>query len=267
MRTGWRVGLAAVVAVLAGAVLLSGPSGVAEAVAALRGWADARGAAGMAGFGAAYVLLALLFVPGAVLTMAAGAVYGVGWGLVVVAVATTVADAAAFLLGRHVARDAVLRLMDRHPRFRVVDRAVSRGGWRIVALVRLNPTLPYSAGNYLFGVTGVPFPTFLASSAVFTLPGAWAYLYAGFLGVETLGGEARTAVEWAVLLFGLAVTVAAVAYVTVLARRALDEMNGREPATRESAPDALPQQPVVERRVAPRPKDAGDGPRRPPDKA
>ena len=149
MRIGWRVGSVGLLAGLAAVIYLSGPAGVEQAVAALRGWADARGAAGMAGFGAAYVLLALLFVPGAVLTMAAGAVYGVGWGLVVVAVATTVADAAAFLLGRHVARGAVLRLMDRHPRFRVVDRAVSRGGWRIVALVRLNPTLPYSATNYL----------------------------------------------------------------------------------------------------------------------
>ena len=236
MRVAWRAGLVAVFAGLAAALLLTGPAEVEGAVSALRGWADARGTGGMVGFGAAYVLLALLFVPGAVLTMAAGAVYGVGWGLVVVAVATTVADAAAFLLGRHVARAAVLRLMDRHPRFRVVDRALGRGGWRIVALVRLNPTLPYSASNYLFGVTGVPFPTFLASSAVFTLPGAWAYLYAGFVGVETLGGEARSTVEWAVLVFGLAVTVAAVAYVTVLARRALDEMNDREAGPGAPAP-------------------------------
>ena len=236
MRIGWRVGVVGLIGGLAVAVLLAGSSQAAETVSVLRGWAETRGAGGMVGFGAAYVLLALLFVPGAVLTMAAGAVYGVGWGLVVVAVATTVADAAAFLLGRHVARGAVLRLMNRYPRFRVVDRAVSRGGWRIVALVRLNPTLPYSASNYLFGVTGVPFPTFLASSAVFTLPGAWAYLYAGFLGFETLGGETRTTAEWGVLLFGLAVTVAAVAYVTVLARRALDEMDGRQPAAGGSAP-------------------------------
>ena len=236
MRIGWRVGVVGLLAGLAAAIFLSGPARVEEALSALRGWAQTRGAGGMVGFGAAYVLLALLFVPGAVLTMAAGAVYGVGWGLLVVAVATTVADAAAFLLGRHVARDAVLRLMRRYPRFRIVDRTISRGGWRIVALVRLNPTLPYSASNYLFGVTGVPFLTFLASSAVFTLPGAWAYLYAGFVGVETLAGEARTAAEWGVLLFGLAATAIAVAYVTVLARRALDELNGREAAPEESAP-------------------------------
>ncbi len=229
MRIGWRVGVVGLLAGLAAAVLLSGPSQAAETVSALRQWADARGAAGMVGFGAAYVALALLFVPGAALTMVAGAVYGIDWGLVVVAVATTVADAAAFLLGRHVARGAVLRLMDRHPRFRIVDRTISRGGWRIVALVRLNPTLPYSASNYLFGVTGVPFLTFLTSSAIFTLPGAWAYLYAGFVGIESLGGEARDAAEWVLLLLGLAVSVAAIAYVTVLARRALDEMNGSEP--------------------------------------
>ena len=235
MRTGWRVGLVLVVAGAAGAVLLSGPTGVDKAVSALRGWADARGAVGMVGFGAAYVVLALLFVPGAALTMVAGAAYGIGRGLVVVAVATTVADAAAFLIGRHVARAAVLRLMDRHPRFRMADRAISRGGWRIVALVRLNPTLPYSASNYLFGVTGVPFLTFLASSAVFTLPGAWAYLYAGFVGVETLAGEARSTAERAVLLFGLAVTLAAIAYVTVLARRALDDMNVGDPPRGKSA--------------------------------
>ena len=221
---------------LAVAILLSGPSQVGEAVSALRLWAQARGTGGMIGFGAAYVVLALLFVPGAALTVVAGAVYGVGWGLVVVAIATTVADAAAFLLGRHVAREAVLRLLDRHPRFRVVDRTISRGGWRIVALVRLNPTLPYSASNYLFGVTGVPFLTFLTSSAIFTLPGAWAYLYAGFVGIETLSGEARGTAEWALLLLGLAATVAAIAYVTVLARRALDELNAGEPPRPNSAP-------------------------------
>lgn len=125
-------------------------------VESLRLWATSRGSTGMVEFGLAYVVLALLFVPGAILTMVAGGMYGVGWGLVVVAIATSVADAAGFLLGRYVARDTVVRLMDRYPRFKVVDRTIVEGGWRIVALVRLNPTIPYSVSNYLFGVTGVP---------------------------------------------------------------------------------------------------------------
>ena len=195
-----------------------------DAVGMLRSWAEARGTVGMVGFGAAYVALALLLVPGAALTMMAGAVFGVGWGIVVVAIATSVADAAAFLLSRYVARDAVVRLMDRHPRFKSVDRTLSHGGWRIVALIRLNPTIPYSASNYLFGVTSVSFLPFLISSGIFTLPGAFAYLYLGYVGAETLGGSSRSSVEWTLLVLGLVVTIAAVAYVTVLARRELAEL-------------------------------------------
>jgi uncharacterized membrane protein YdjX (TVP38/TMEM64 family) len=193
-------------------------------IVSLRSWADASGPTGMVGFGAAYVVLALLFVPGAALTMVAGAVFGIGWGMVVVAIATSVADAAAFLLGRYIARGAVVRLMERYPRFKIIDRTISLGGWRIVALIRLSPALPYSASNYLFGVTSVPFFPFLISSGIFTLPGALAYLYLGYVGAETVSGSSRNAVEWALLSVGLAVTFVAIGYVTVLARRTFAEL-------------------------------------------
>ena len=218
MRLVFFTGLAVAALVIVRAVPLDAMVGT------LRAWVEAGGPIGMVGFGAAYVVLALLFVPGAALTMVAGAVLGVGWGIVVVAIATSVADAAAFLLGRYVARGAALRLMDRYPRFRIVDRTISRGGWRIVALVRLNPTIPYSASNYLFGVTGVSFVPFLISSGIFTLPGAFAYLYLGYVGAETIGGSGRSLIEWALLLLGLAVTMLAIVYVTVLARRELAEL-------------------------------------------
>jgi uncharacterized membrane protein YdjX (TVP38/TMEM64 family) len=217
-----RAALFAGLAVAALAIVRTVP--LDTVVGTLRAWVEAGGPIGMVGFGAAYVVLALLFVPGAALTMVAGAVLGVGWGIVVVAIATSVADAAGFLLGRYVARGAALRLMDRYPRFKIVDRAISRGGWRIVALIRLNPTIPYSASNYLFGVTGVPFLPFLISSGIFTLPGAFAYLYLGYVGAETIGGSGRDPVEWAMLILGLVVTLIGIAYVAVLARRELAEL-------------------------------------------
>ena len=192
---------------------------VGPLIETLRSWMETSGSIGMVGFGVAYVVLALAFVPGAALTMVAGAVFGLGWGLLVVAIATSVADAVAFLTGRYVARNAVLRLMDRYPLFKIVDRTISRGGWRIVALIRLSPALPYSASNYLFGVTSVPFFPFLISSGIFTLPGALAYLYLGYVGAETVSSSGRNAVEWALLSLGLAVTFVAIWYVTVLARR------------------------------------------------
>ena len=127
----------------------------AEWVPALREWVAAHGMLGAVTFGAAYVMAALLFVPGAVLTLAAGGLFGPVWGLVLVAIATSVADAVAFLVGRHLARDRVARLARHSRRFGAIDAAITRGGWRVVALLRLSPTVPYSASSYLDGLTGV----------------------------------------------------------------------------------------------------------------
>ena len=213
------------VALLAGMLLLAGSLPLESGLSALRAWVDARGAFGMVGFGTAYVLLVLVLVPGAALTLIAGGVFGFAWGVVIVAIATSVADATAFLLARYVARGAIERLTRGSPRFAVVDRAVTEGGWRIVALLRLNPTIPYSLSNYLFGVTGVAFGPYLLASGLFTLPGAFAYVYLGYVGAETLGGRSRGPLEWVLLVVGLLATIAAVVYVNFLARRALADMD------------------------------------------
>ena len=147
---------------------------------------------------------------------------GIGELLLLAAVEqASVADAVAFLLARYVAREAVVALKRRHPRFQAFDHALGNGGWRIVALLRLNPAIPYSASNYLFGISGVTFLPYLVASGVFTLPGAFAYTYLGYVGAETIGGETRNIIEWGVLVLGLAVTILTVIYVTILARRAL----------------------------------------------
>lgn len=191
---------------------------------ALRAWVTSHGLVGMFVFGAAYVVLVLLLVPGAAVTLATGALFGPLTGVLVVAVATSVADAVAFLLARYMARDAVVALKSRHPRFQMFDRTLCEGGWRIVALIRLNPAIPYSASNYVFGVSGVAFLPYLVASGLFTLPGAFTYTYLGYAGAEAIGGETRSIIEWGVLILGLAATIGTVFYVTVLARRAAAAM-------------------------------------------
>ena len=192
-----------------------------SAVPNLRGWVAERGVLGMVGFGLAYAVAALLFVPGAALTLLAGGIFGLGWGIVVVALATSVADAISFLVARYFARYAVERLIAGYPRFGAVDRAITQGGWRVVALLRLSPTIPYSGSNYLYGLTGIPFVPYLLASGVFTLPGTCVYVYLEYVGAETLGGDARSTAEWTLLGLGLAATIVATVYVTLLARRAL----------------------------------------------
>ena len=221
--------LAAAVALLAAGVVLTRALPLEPALAALRAWVDARGTAGVLGFGAAYVALVLLLVPGAVPTLAAGALFGPVRGIVIVAVATSVADAIAFLAARRLGRGAVERLAARYPRARAVDLAVSRAGWRVVALLRLNPAIPYSASNYLFGATGMAFLPYLVTSGIFTLPGIVTYVHLGYAGAEAAAGRARSPAEWALLAAGLAGTVAAVVYVARLARRSLAEVTRAAP--------------------------------------
>lgn len=217
------------IAVLVGGILLLARTLPADRlVDDVRTWVAGRGLAGMLGFGAAYVALALLFVPGAALTLVAGGVYGFVWGTIVVSLASVTADAAAFLVARHFARSRVERLARRYPSFAAVDRAIAQGGWKIVALLRLSPALPYSASNYLYGLTGIRFWPYLLASWVFTLPGTCLYVYLGFAGTEALAGRRRTPLEWLLLGTGLTATLAVVVYVTHLTRRVLKQGAGRD---------------------------------------
>ena len=188
---------------------------------ALRTWVESHGVVGMVGFGAAYAVSALLFVPGAALTLLAGGVFGLTWGMVIVSIASSVADGAAFLIGRYLARDAIARLAKRYQRFRALDAAITQGGWRVVALLRLSPTVPYSVSNYLYGLTGIRFLPYWVTTWAFTLPGTFAYVYLGYVGAETVTTSGRTTVEWALLVLGLAATVVLTVYLAVLARRSL----------------------------------------------
>ena len=207
--------------VLASLVVIGKVVRVDRGVVALRAWVEPRGAAGMVVFGLFYVVGALLFVPGAALTITAGAIFGLGWGTLVVSLASLTADVLAFLTARHLARAKVEQWAHQYPRFGAIDRAVREGGWKIVALLRLSPTVPYSASNYLYGLTGIRFVPYTLASWVFTLPGTFLYVYLGYVGTESLGGRSRTPGEWTLLLIGLLATVVAAIYVTRLARRAL----------------------------------------------
>lgn len=233
-----------VAALVAGLVLL----GRGLPVGRVASWLEASvGGAGPWGpllFGAVYVVAALLLLPGSVLTIGAGALFGPLVGTVVVSLASTSAATLAFLIGRYLARDAVARAARARPAFGAIDRAVAEGGWKVVALLRLSPAVPFSAGNYLFGLTPVGLVPYVLASWVAMLPGTFLYVYLGHVGQAAARGGGRTVGQWALLATGLAATLVVTVYLTRLARRAL-----REPTAVEGGPG-----PVVA---------AAPGPRRP----
>jgi uncharacterized membrane protein YdjX (TVP38/TMEM64 family) len=186
---------------------------------------DGLGAWGPVLFVVLYVTATVLFMPAWILTLAAGAVFGLLKGAVTVSVAATLGATAAFLIGRYLARDLVARRLDGYPKFRAVDAAVGREGWKIVGLMRLSPVFPFNLLNYAFGLTRVPLGDYVLASWVGMLPGTILYVYLGSVAGSLAGiGAARAErvpAEWVFSGVGLLAAVAVTTYVTRLARRAL----------------------------------------------
>jgi uncharacterized membrane protein YdjX (TVP38/TMEM64 family) len=175
-----------------------------------------------------YAFAVVALIPASLLTIAAGAVFGLLPGAAYALIGATLGSTTAFLLGRHVARRLVARSLDRMPRFAAIERAVSARGRRIVFLLRLSPVIPFNFLNYALGLTTISTGDFVFAS-LGTVPGAFVYAYAGKVTGEALAlaGQAevpRNASYYVVLLAGLAATIAATLVVARTARRALQDV-------------------------------------------
>ena len=221
------------------AVLLAAGWLLRDRVAGFLDWVRDAGAAGMGAFAGAYVVACILFLPGLVLTMGAGLVYGVAVGVPLVWVSATAGSIAAFLLGRTVARAAVARRVESNRRFAAIDRAVGREGLKIVLLTRLSPVFPFNLLNYAYGLTGVSLRDYTIGS-VGMLPGTVLYVYLGSLASsvgEVAAGEADAGSAGLVLkVIGFLATVAVTVVITRIARRALNEATAEETPTGAAAP-------------------------------
>lgn len=216
-KTKLIVIVAVVLALIAAARLLP----VREWIQSLQDWVKGMGAAGMVIYGAIYILAVVLFVPGIVLTLGAGFLFGLGWGIVVVSAASTTAAAIAFLIARYLARDSIEKIARKNPRFAAIDRAIGKEGWKVVALLRLSPLVPFSVSNYLYGLTSVEFVAYVATSWAAMLPATVLYVYLGAAG-RTIGQKTeRSPWEWALLGVGLTATAVVTVLLTRIARREL----------------------------------------------
>ncbi|MGH7958808.1 MAG: TVP38/TMEM64 family protein [Opitutaceae bacterium] len=171
-------------------------------------------------FVAIYIVATVLFLPGSVLTLGAGAVFGVVLGSVYVSIGSTLGATAAFLVGRYLARGWVAKKVEGNASFAAIDRAVAGEGWKIVGLTRLSPAFPFSLLNYAFGLTRVRLRDYVLASWIGMMPGTVMYVYVGSL-ARAAGDRQRTVGEWALYGVGLVATIAVTVFVTRLARRAL----------------------------------------------
>ncbi|BAZ54021.1 hypothetical protein NIES4103_67050 [Nostoc sp. NIES-4103] len=190
-------------------------------------WIDSLGTVGAIAFIALYITATVAFLPGSILTLGAGFVFGVVWGSVYVFVGATLGATAAFLVGRYLARGWVAHKIIDNKNFAAIDRAVGREGLKIVLLTRLSPIFPFNLLNYAFGITGVSLKDYFIGS-VGMIPGTIMYVYLGSLAsnLAMIGTEAQPTnptVQWAIRILGFVATVGATIYVTRIARKALED--------------------------------------------
>lgn len=207
---------------------------VREWLVAFLEWTESLGPLGPVVFIGVYVVATVLFLPGSLLTLGAGLLFGLVRGTIAVSIGSTLGVTAAFLVGRYVARRRIEAALSDRPKFAAIDDAVGREGFKIVLLTRLSPAFPFNLLNYAFGVTRVRLRDYVIASWIGMLPGTVMYVYFGTLaknlaalaaGDVGASGAGRTAL----LIVGLIATVVVTIVVTRTARRALRDAIERDP--------------------------------------
>jgi uncharacterized membrane protein YdjX (TVP38/TMEM64 family) len=177
-----------------------------------------------------YNLATIFLIPGSILTLGGGFLFGIFWGSVYVFIAATIGATFAFIIGRYLTRDWVYKQIEKRPKFQAIDQAVAKEGWKIVFLTRLSPVFPFNLLNYAFGITQVSLRDYILGS-VGMIPGTIMYVYIGSLAgsIATIGTSKQpinSTLEWTVRTVGFLATVAVTIYVTHIAKKALEDKVG-----------------------------------------
>lgn len=192
-------------------------------VPAMEQWVAGHGVLGMVVFIGIVVVCTSLYVPDTVFAVIAGVLFGLGWGTVVIAIASLTTAVVDFAITRYFLRDRGRRWLDAKPRLRAVEQAVSREGLRFLFLLRLTPMHPVTV-SYVLGVTSTRFGVFLAANFGL-IPALFVEVYFGYMAKHAARLTGRVSEhstpQIMVNVFGLIACVAVLVYVTRIARRAL----------------------------------------------
>jgi uncharacterized membrane protein YdjX (TVP38/TMEM64 family) len=179
-------------------------------------------------FAVAYALACVLFIPASILTLAAGAVYGVAVGSAVVLVGATAGATASFLLARTILRERVAAWVQGKPKLDALDRAIGKEGAKIVLLVRLAPVFPFTYMNYVFGLTRIATVPYVVATVIGMLPATISFVFLGSAAASAATAEVsrtRTIIQVA----GAILAVVATGFVSRVAARAIRKAGEEEP--------------------------------------
>jgi pyruvate/2-oxoglutarate dehydrogenase complex dihydrolipoamide dehydrogenase (E3) component/uncharacterized membrane protein YdjX (TVP38/TMEM64 family) len=190
----------------------------------LESYVESLGAVGPMVVVLAYVFLTVLLVPGSAITVGAGTLFGLKIGFIVVVLGANLGALVAFFLARTLLRQRVARWAESNPRFRLLDRAIGKQGFKMVLLTRLSPIFPFVLLNYFLGLTAVRTGAYVLGNLLGMLPATFLFVYLGAAARDALAGQLNVSVglyQQILKVVGLLATIAVVIMITRIARQAL----------------------------------------------
>lgn len=179
---------------------------------------------GVLAFATVLIVVGIFCLPLSPFGIMAGLFFGVGQGFVAVEIGTGACAAINFLLSRYFVRERVTRWLRGHEKFQLIDAAIGREGWKIVALLRFCP-IPFGIANYSFGITAVRFVPYVSATVVAIIPANFFFVWFGATSRDALavlsGTASATPGQAAFTIVGLVAFFAALTYVTRIARAAI----------------------------------------------
>jgi len=176
-----------------------------------------------------YLLAEILAIPAFPLTAASGYLFGAASGTALCLFIAAIAASISFVIGKTLLRGFVEGILDDNPKFRSLDRAIEKEGFKLMILLRLSPLFPFALSNYLYGATSIRFSPFFFGTFLGFAPGTFAYVYGGVIGKALTVGEGMTQ-PWYVYAGGMVFLLGLIKTIGDVATGIIDEMEAEEDA-------------------------------------
>ncbi len=185
----------------------------------LQNWIKEFGIVAPVVFVLVYIVATIFMIPGSALTLIAGAIFGLWFGIAYVVIGSNLGALVAYLLAKTRLREKFMKMTEGNSKFAALDKAIGENGFKMVLLTRLSPAFPFTLLNYFLGLTSVKTGAYMAANLLGMLPATFLFVYIGSL-ANTAVSAANTW-QLAMRIIGLLATIGVVIYVTWLAKKVM----------------------------------------------
>lgn len=192
----------------------------------LQNWIKEFGIVAPVVFVLVYIVATIFMIPGSALTLIAGAIFGLWFGIAYVVIGSNLGALVAYLLAKTRLREKFMKMTEGNSKFAALDKAIGENGFKMVLLTRLSPAFPFTLLNYFLGLTSVKTGAYMAANLLGMLPATFLFVYIGSLANTAV--SAANSWQLAMRIIGLLATVGVVIYVTRMAKKVMSAEGGSD---------------------------------------